>query len=123
MVDLLSTTNVSIWDEGGTYSAEVTDDNRLQVDSLQSLSTSGETYGNISVTATATLIIAANTSRRWVKITNNSSRSIYLGWDASVTTTTGDILYRRQSIIITGTTSAVYGIVSTGTNDVRYLEV
>jgi len=75
----------------------------------------------ISVANTATLIIAANASRQGVLITNpSSSVTVYVG-TASVTTSNGAILGPSQSIFLP-MTSAFYGIISSSTQTVSYLE-
>ena len=58
--------------------AIITTDGKLQVENYNSLSASAS-YGAISVTTTATQIIASNTSRKYLAITNNGSKTVYLG--------------------------------------------
>lgn len=78
--------------------------------------------GQVSVGNSATQIIAANTSRSGVVITNPSaSTTIYVG-TSGVTTSTGAILPPGSSLTLP-VTSAVYGIVATGTQTVSYAEV
>jgi|19_taG_2_1085344.scaffolds.fasta_scaffold37955_2 hypothetical protein len=77
--------------------------------------------GNITVGATATLIKATNTSRKSILIRNNGSSTLYIGGNNSVTTSTGYTVTVGQSIYIYDT-DEIYGIVASGTENVRYLE-
>lgn len=77
--------------------------------------------GNVTVTTSATLIIATNTSRTSLLIRNNSGATLFIGGDNSVTTSTGYRITGGQSMYILET-DEVYGIVASGTLDVRYLE-
>ena len=75
----------------------------------------------------STSIVALPTTalkgRKVIVITNNSSNTIYLGTD-SVTVSNGLPLYKKQSIAMDATDNIViYGIASTGTNDIRILEL
>ena len=78
-------------------------------------------YGNISVTTAATLIIATNTNRKSIVIRNNGGSTLYIGGNNSVTTSNGFLVLPSQSIYIKET-DEIYGIVSSGTLNVRYLE-
>jgi len=77
--------------------------------------------GNITVTTSATLIIATNTSRKSILIRNNGSATLFIGGNNSVTTSNGYRITGGQSMYIFET-DEVYGIVASGTLDVRYLE-
>jgi hypothetical protein len=77
--------------------------------------------GNITVAATATLIRATNTSRKSILIRNNGSATLFIGGNNAVTDTNGFQILAGQSINIKDT-DEIYGIVSTGTLNVRYLE-
>lgn len=83
-------------------------------------------YGPITVTISATLIVAANTQRRNLTIVNDGSSTIYIGPDDSITTSNGIPLYGRQGRqddrIPEGYQGDVYGIIGSGTADVRYWE-
>jgi len=79
------------------------------------------TYATVSVASTATEIKAANTGRVTLIIFNNSAAIIYLG-DSGVTTADGFTLGIGESKSIEDT-EAVYGIVTSGTSDLRYIEV
>ena len=99
----------------------------LQVDTNNELITSSiglslNATGQVSVGATATQIIAANATRAGVLITNPSATvSVYIGL-SGVTSSTGAILGPGQSLTLP-VTSAVYGIVGTGTQTVSYVEL
>jgi hypothetical protein len=75
----------------------------------------------VSVGTTATLLSAANASRKSVVLQNLGSSPVYLG-GASVTTANGvEIAGGGGAIVVDKTTAALYGIVSAGTSDVRVL--
>lgn len=77
-------------------------------------------YGNVTVTTSAQAIRAAATTRRSVTIYNNGSQAVYVGFDTSVTTSNGMPIPAGGEREIR-VTSAIYGIVASGTADVRYL--
>jgi hypothetical protein len=84
-------------------------------------------YGTKTVTTTATLIVDANTKRRNLTVVNTSlSAIVYIGPDTSITTSNAIPLYqnqtRDQDRIAEGWQGPVYGIVASGTADVRYWE-
>ena len=84
-------------------------------------------YGNVSVTTSATEIVPANVARREIDIANNSSSTtMYVGIDSSVTTSNGFPIYPRQNRskvdILTTYKGPIYGIVASGTVDTRYWE-
>lgn len=84
-------------------------------------------YGAVSVTSVATLIIAGNCSRKEIILTNNSDdKVIYLGMDANVTVNNGTPCYENQTRGHTkdfGTWyGPIWGIVASGTGDMRYWE-
>jgi hypothetical protein len=85
--------------------------------------TTGESYNAVSVGSTATQIVASNSIRRYVMIFNASDKTVYVGFDNSVTTSNGVPILRKAGIIIDQTEVNIYGIVASGTADVRYLEV
>lgn len=81
----------------------------------------------VTVSSTATLIIAANANRQELIITNNSvSTDIFIGIDSSVTSSTGLPLYANQSREKSrgfGTwLGPVYGITASSTADIRIWE-
>lgn len=77
-------------------------------------------YSNISVTTSATLIKASNSSRKRILIRNLHSVSIWIG-DSGVLTTDGFELKPKECIVLWDT-AAIYGIVLADTADIRYLE-
>ena len=84
-------------------------------------------FGTVTVTNSATLIVAANTRRRNLTIVNTSgSQDVFIGPDDTITSSTGLPLYsfstRDQDIIPEGWQGTVYGITASGTADVRYWE-
>ena len=80
------------------------------------------TTGGISVTSSATLIVAAATTRRGLVIQNNSSDDVYIG-ASGVSTTTGVKLAAGASVVDNASSAAWYGIVASGTANVRYVQV
>jgi hypothetical protein len=78
----------------------------------------------VTVGATATLIVAQNVGRKAVVITNLGITPVYLGSNSSVTATTGQILPGTVGASISiPSTSAVYGIVASGSQAVSFLDV
>lgn len=76
----------------------------------------------VSLAATSTLIIASNSNRRTITIVNLSGVDIYIG-NTGVSTTTGQLLLGTKGTAITiSSIAAIYGITSTGTANVSYLE-
>lgn len=78
--------------------------------------------GTVSVAATATLIIASNTSQKRRNIKNVGSQTVYLGSDSSVTTSNGFPLRALESINIGDFNGTIYGIVASSTNNVVFYE-
>ena len=84
------------------------------------------TYNSVTVTTTATLIKADNPNRLSLQITNRDAEICYIGFDSSVTISTGFPLAQNDVLSLTGSdlyTGDVYGIVGTGSIDVRYFEI
>lgn len=85
-------------------------------------------YGAISVGAAAAVIVPANTARRKVQIVNiHATQILYVGYDASVTTSNGYPLAPNDAgdqseITLEGTGVAVYGIGSGAATTGRYIE-
>ena len=85
------------------------------------------TVDSVTVTTTATEIVAPNSERQSLIIRNTSSGTVFLGKDDTVTTSNGTPLSRNEVLTETndGTRlymGSYYGIVSTGTSDVRVWE-
>ena len=85
------------------------------------------TNGAVTITTEATRIIPANCNRKEIIITNNSDKKVvYIGMDASVTVETGTPFYENQSRGhargFGSYLGPIYGIVASGTADVRYWE-
>lgn len=77
--------------------------------------------GQVTVTTSPTLIVPANKSRLSIVITNAGTATVYI--DSSQTPTTGGshALLAGNSISLVSTTG-VYGIVATGTQQVTFFE-
>ena len=87
-------------------------------------------YSTISVTSSATEIkvgASPNSSRKKLRIFNNGSQTIFLGFDNSVTSTgssQGEPLFKNQWIQYPiGPNLTVYGITSSGSSDVTVSEI
>lgn len=73
----------------------------------------------------ATLVLAANTWRRGMNIYNNGSVTVYLGFDSTVSSSTGTPILPNASFTSDGFApwkSDVYARAASATADVRYLE-
>ena len=84
-------------------------------------------YNTVTVTTSATLIVANNTQRQSILVTNTGTGTVYLGPDSSVTTSNGMPLvtngtYAEDSGGTRMFLGDIYGIVASGTSDVRYWE-
>ncbi|KKK95046.1 hypothetical protein LCGC14_2676730 [marine sediment metagenome] len=85
-------------------------------------------YNTVTVTTSATLIVADNTKRKVLTLVNTSETiPVYIGPDSSITTSNAIPLYETQTQDSSKTfgfwSGPVYGIVASGTADVRYWEV
>jgi hypothetical protein len=85
-------------------------------------------YGAAAVTAVApgtsgTLLLAANTNRIEATLTNNGNQTVYRGTNPGVTVNTGVPLPAGASFLDDRTTGPWYGVVASGTGDVRVEEV
>jgi hypothetical protein len=106
---------------GGQNTADVDSSSRLQVALGTSTGGTLNATGQVSITGSATLIIAAAT-RQAVLVTNPSSTvTVFIG-GSGVTTGNGQELLPLQSLTLP-VVSAVYGIVTTGSQTVSYVEV
>lgn len=84
-------------------------------------------YGSVNVLTTATLIVPANARRRSVSLVNNSESTVFIGPDTSILTTDALPLFSMQTRDETRDPETwlgpIYGIVDTGTAEVRWWEV
>lgn len=81
------------------------------------------TPAQVSVTTSATLIVAARAGRTLVTVENTTTTDIYIG-GASVTTSTGHLLPGTKGASLTiPYTGALYGIVASGSATVTEAEV
>lgn len=82
-------------------------------------------FGALSVTDSATLIFSGSAARGGYIIHNASAVTIYIGGTSSVTTSNGIPLAATEKILADGPAAyngSLYGIVASGTADLRYLE-
>jgi len=79
------------------------------------------TTSQVVVSNSATLIKASNTSRRSLIIRNHGSVAVYVG-NSGVTTSIGMILNQYDALSFDKNTAAIYGITSSGTSTVSFVE-
>lgn len=78
--------------------------------------------GQISVGASSTLILAANTSRIAITVINNGTTNVFIGL-TGVATTTGHLLVGIAGYPMKiRSSAAIYGIAASGSQSVSYLE-
>jgi len=85
-------------------------------------------YGTITVTTSATVIVAANSARQKLHLVNTEEgKVVFIGPDASITKSNAIPLYETQTRDDAKAfgfwLGPIYGIVEVGTADVRYWEV
>lgn len=85
------------------------------------------TYGTVTVSTNATLIVPANSNRKGVVITNESTTAkLFIGPDSSITTANCPSIEASGKFTDAGVQDNfkgdIYGIVAASTNDVRYWE-
>ncbi len=86
------------------------------------IAASGNIYDTNSVTTfvdesqSSVLLLASNSSRVDVWLTNTSSKDMYFSYDTNATTTTGIKLKRNASINIKDVRGAIYGVWKNGAN-------
>ena len=90
--------------------------------SAQNLLAATDTIGAVTIAATATEIVSATPYRTKIVIYNNGTEDVYLGFNASVTKDIGLPLPASTYVTIMGKGEKIYGIVATGTEEVRYWE-
>jgi hypothetical protein len=79
--------------------------------------------GQVAVTGTATLIVAANASRSGIQIENLGTTDVWIGENSSVTTSTGHLLVGTKGASVSfSTTGAIYGITSGASQSVSWLQ-
>lgn len=78
--------------------------------------------GQVTVSTTATLILAANGERHDATLVNLGTTDVYIG-DSEVTTSTGVLLLGTKGTALTlNTRAAIYAIVGSGTQAISYIE-
>lgn len=76
----------------------------------------------VAVGVSAVVAASARATRQKLTIKNNSSSTVYLGSDASVTTASGFPLDPGEGFTFEGTSAAVYAIAGAAGLDIRILE-
>jgi hypothetical protein len=111
-----------VYGEGQARPPSLTLTGRLRVDSQKT--TSVMNHSQVTVTTTATVIVASNTARLGGVVKNIGSVDIYVGGSSSVTVSNGYRLKPDEELpsnILTGYTSTLYGIVASGTGTAAVL--
>lgn len=86
------------------------------------------TYGDpqsVSIGNTSTLLIAANPSRKYLTITNDSDEKMYLAYNTAAVSGKGQILYPGSTFSALGpsiTDAAIYAICASGSKTACYIE-
>lgn len=83
------------------------------------------TYNTVTVSTAATLILASNPGRRMFSIYNNGSNVVYVGPDTNITSSNATPILPQASYTQNGSRMYMgpwYGITSTATSDVRYMD-
>jgi hypothetical protein len=81
------------------------------------------TSGQNALSTTAEVVIAANAARHFAEIKNSdTSISVYLGKDGSVTSSTGHLLKAAESFGFGDYTGAIWAVAASGTPTVTYVE-
>lgn len=105
------------------WNTTVLDWEKVSFGSLQRGAANWDT-GQVTVTSTATQIVAEQTTRRSVVIEQLGSTDVYVGPTSAVTTGDGFLLVGTKGGQFTVPwTGAVYGIVAAGSQAVAYSEV
>jgi len=81
-------------------------------------------FNTVTITTSATEIVAADTARKGSIMKNTSSGTVFLGQDNTVTTSNGLPLLQDETFINAGFQDCwrgtVFGIVAASTSDVRF---
>ena len=88
--------------------------------------TSTGSFGAVSVGTTATLVRGANTNRIALLATVNANKTVFFGFDDTVTTANGTQLKQDDVFKIDQTNlykGDVFAIVASGTADIRFMEI
>ncbi len=82
-------------------------------------------YGATTISATASVLLNANNARRGFVIANNGAVTIYVGLDATVSSSTGIQLLSQDRFDENGQDcyrGAMWAVTSTGSSDIRFWE-
>ena len=113
---------ISIDDGGGSITIDGTVTTTPSgVQDINTATSSTITTGQVTVSTSATLIIAANSSRRSVVVRNTGSTDMYIG-ASGVTTATGFLVKASEAFTVDRSTAAIYGVVASGTTTTNYIE-
>jgi hypothetical protein len=82
-----------------------------------------KTFTDPAPTSSAASIVAANAARQTVTIHNAGTVTVYLGSTSGVTTSNGIPLAPNATLCDESSVDAWYGITSSGTGDLRIVEV
>ena len=81
-----------------------------------------DTIGAVTIADSATEIIGRTPYRTKIVIYNNGTEDVYLGFSSGVTKDNGLPLPASTYVTIQGKGEKIFGIVTTGTEEVRYWE-
>lgn len=120
----LSASQDSVSISDGTDSLAIEPDGSINVNASESGLNSGN-YTNVSVGSTATDLLATELAdRKQITIQNLGNKDIYIGTDASVTTSNGILIPKGGSGEFRfGPSLDIHAISPSGTSDVRILEL
>jgi hypothetical protein len=95
----------------------------LASDSPGVAAASGLTYGQNALSTTQEQVLASNSSRIFAEVKNlDSSITVYIGDDTSVTSSNGHALKAGEAFVFEGYTGAIHAIAASGTPTVSYVE-
>jgi len=107
--------------DGSSDTRATVDGDGLYVSLRKTLKGSLASYGSATATATPVEILATDTDRLAAFVTNNSSATVFVGFDNSVSSTNGTPLKRDDSVEITDYTGTVFAVADATGADVRFL--
>ena len=112
------------FDAAGNLVALLIDaDGHVQVDQLSFPRAGTGSYNQIAVDTTAVLVIAANTSRLEAIVQSAGSGTIYIGFDAGVTTSNGLPIASGYAITFQRYTGPIYAIAAAAGEKAAFMEV
>ena len=121
-IELGSTTLTALENVVTVMSGTMIVDSILNDVSIKSKKVNTGAYNQVSVGTSATSIVSSNLNRNFVDIINNNVEPVYLGLDALVTQVNGYKVTSDKSWSTDKYTGGIWGIVTSGTTVVSYIE-